>query len=120
MRWQETHPGGGKEGLSCSYLMSIAVCGKVTSTYNVDADEGNEHFLTGEILCRDGNTDNGDNELADGHSDSTDEEEASATETLNSVDTGQGHEPVMECLSRPIDIKQRKRRTHSQYQWQWR
>lgn len=46
------------------------------------------------VLDRDGNTDDGDDELADSHTSSTDEEKGTATELLNTPHTRQSHEHI--------------------------
>lgn len=63
-------------------------------THNVDADEGDEHFLSSQILYRDRDTDDSDDKLADTHAGSTDEEKTTATEALNTPHSGQGHEDI--------------------------
>ena len=50
--------------------------------------------MGGNVLDRDGNTNDGDDELANGHASSTDEEEGTTTELLNTPHTRQSHEHI--------------------------
>lgn len=61
---------------------------------DVDADEGDEDLLSGQVVLRDGNTDDGDDVLADEHTSGTDEEERTTTSPVDEPDTGNGHADV--------------------------
>ena len=61
---------------------------------NVDANEGNERLLARCVFDRDGDTDDGDEILADAHNDGTVDKEGTATEPLNTPHTGESHEDV--------------------------
>lgn len=50
--------------------------------------------MSGQVVLRDGNTDDGDDVLAEEHTSSTDEEERTTTSTVNEPDTGNGHTDV--------------------------
>lgn len=61
---------------------------------DVDADEGNEHSLADQVIGGDGNTNDGDEELADTHAGGTVQEELATSDPLDQVDTGEGHDDV--------------------------
>lgn len=61
---------------------------------NVQADKGDEGFLAGSVLYGDGDTDDGDEELAHAHPESTPDEEGTTTEPLDTPHAGNGHEDV--------------------------
>lgn len=61
---------------------------------DVDADEGDQDLLSGQVGVRDGNTDDGDDVLAEEHTSGTDEEERTTTSTVNEPDTRNGHADV--------------------------
>ncbi len=65
-------PGGGEKG-------------------NVDADEGDEDFLAGLVGDGDGDTDDGDQVLADQHTSCSDEEETATTDVVDCPEGGDGH-----------------------------
>jgi hypothetical protein len=52
---------------------------------DVDADESNEGALSDEVLNADSGTDTSDNELADGHSDSAEEQKRPPAPCLDKV-----------------------------------
>ena len=61
---------------------------------NVNANESDEHTLTSQVVNRDGDTNDGDDELANTHASSADQEEAAATIALDAVHSRQSHEDV--------------------------
>ena len=63
-------------------------------SYNINANESNEHMLARQIFRGDCDTDDGDDELANAHASGTNQEEVAATETLHTIDTGQSHKYV--------------------------
>lgn len=67
---------------------------KGLETYDVDADKGDQNLLSSSVGCRDGDTDDGDNKFADGHTGSTDQEEATTSEPLDTPHTRDSHEHV--------------------------
>jgi len=63
-------------------------------SYNINANESNEHMLADEVFRGDGDTDDGDNEFANAHTGGTNQEKVAATETFDTVDTRQSHKYV--------------------------
>jgi len=61
---------------------------------NVDADKGYEDLLTGVVVDGDGDTDNGDNVLADDHTGGTDEQETTTSDVVDGPESGEGHADV--------------------------
>lgn len=61
---------------------------------DVDTHEGDEDFLAGEIAVGEGDTADGDDVFTEAHTDGTDEEKPSTTETFNTPDTREGHSDV--------------------------
>lgn len=61
---------------------------------DVDADEGDEDLLSGQVGVRDGNTDDSDDVLAEEHTSGTDEEERTTASTVNEPDTRNSHTDV--------------------------
>lgn len=62
--------------------------------HNIDANESNQDTLSRNIIHRDGDTDNRNDELAKAHADSSNEKELAATKALDTPDTRKGHEHV--------------------------
>ena len=77
--------------------------GRHNGTHNVNADEGNKDTLSSQVLDRDSDTDDGDDELANTHSCGTDEEETTTTEALDTPDTGESHEDIDDTSSNGDD-----------------
>ena len=69
-------------------------CQKKKESYNVNANESNEHTLASKIGRGDCDADDCDDELANAHASGTEQEEAAATETLDAIDTRQSHKYV--------------------------
>lgn len=61
---------------------------------DVDADKCNQSLLGRHVVNTSNGTSNGDNELADSHTDGTEEEEVAATPLLNKVETREGRGDV--------------------------
>ena len=61
---------------------------------DVNADEGDQNLLSGGVGGRDGDTNDGDQELANAHPDRTDQKQPPTTEPLDTPHTGKGHEDV--------------------------
>lgn len=59
-----------------------------------DADEGDENALTSEVLSCDAQSDSSDDDLRDGHSGGTLEEEEATSEAVDGPDTGESHNDV--------------------------
>lgn len=61
---------------------------------NVDANEGDQAALTGQIMGRNGDTNDGHEIFADTHDSGTPKEKRTTTETLDTPNTGEGHTDV--------------------------
>jgi hypothetical protein len=61
---------------------------------DVDADEGDEHLLASLVIDGDRNTNDGDKELADEHTNCTNEEESTTTNVINGPEGRDGHADV--------------------------
>jgi len=61
---------------------------------DVDADEGDETLLACHVLHRDGDTDDGDEVLANEHTNSTNQEEATATDVVDGPERWDSHADV--------------------------
>jgi len=61
---------------------------------NIEANEGDENFLTSNIPHRDGDTDDGDDVFAQTHSNGTDDKQTATTETLNTPHSRNGHDHI--------------------------
>lgn len=76
-----------------SYQIFVPKC-KSKISHNVDADEGDENVLTGKVGLSNFDTNNRDDELANTHSDRTNEKESATTKAFNAPDTWESHEHV--------------------------
>jgi len=61
---------------------------------NIEAHKGDEDLLSSGVANGDGDTDDGDEVLAEAHANGTDEEETTTTEALDAPHTGEGHDHV--------------------------
>lgn len=61
---------------------------------NVEAHKGDEDLLSSGVADGNGDTDDGDEVLAQAHADGTDEEKTTATEAFDTPHTGEGHDDV--------------------------
>lgn len=86
-------PGGGKECLGNSSTLYQKSTKRI-GTHNVEANEGDQHFLTSNILHRDGGTNDGDDVFAKTHANSTDEKETATAEALNTPHSRNGHDDI--------------------------
>jgi len=64
------------------------------ATYNVDAYEGDEDFLSSDVLRGDGDTDNSDDEFTDAHANSAPKKESATTNPLNTPHSRDSHDYV--------------------------
>jgi len=61
---------------------------------DVDADEGDQNLLSGDVGGRDSDANDGDHEFANAHSDGTDQEQPPTTESFDTPHAGESHEHV--------------------------